>query len=44
MWSGWTATFLMSAVPPEATLSFWAVDADQPKLFQLPGDSSLKRR
>jgi hypothetical protein len=44
LWSGWTVTFPKSAVPPEATLSFWAVDADQPKLYQLPGDSSLERR
>lgn len=44
LWSGWTVTFPSSALPPEATLSFWAVDADRPKLYQLPDDSSLKRR
>ena len=44
LWSGWAATFPKSAVPPGATLSFWAVDADQPKLYQLPDDSAQKRR
>lgn len=44
LWSGWTVTFPKGAVPPGAKLSFWAVDADQPKLFELPDDSSLKRR
>jgi hypothetical protein len=43
-WSGWTVSFPQSAVPPGAKLSFWAVDADQPKLYELPDDSSLKRR
>jgi hypothetical protein len=44
LWSGWTVTFPTSAVPPEATLSFWALDADQPKLYQLPDDSFGKKR
>jgi hypothetical protein len=44
LWSGWAVTFPQSAVPPGATLSFWAVDADQPKLYQLPDDSSPKAR
>ena len=44
LWSGWAVTFPQSAVPPGAKLSFWAVDADQPKLSQLPDDSSLKQR
>ena len=43
LWSAWTVSFPTNAVPPEATLSFWAVDADEPKLYQLPDDSSLKR-
>lgn len=44
LWSGWTVTFPTSAIPPGATLSFWAVDADEPKLYQLPDDSTLERR
>ncbi|HYJ06267.1 MAG TPA: hypothetical protein VEX43_14120 [Chthoniobacterales bacterium] len=44
LWSGWAVTFPQSAVPPGAKLSFWAVDADQPKLYELPDDSSLKQR
>lgn len=44
LWSGWTATFPANAIPPDATLSFWAVDADRPKLYQLLDDASLKRR
>lgn len=44
LWSGWTVTFPKSAVPPEAKLSFWAVDADQPKLYELADDSSPKAR
>lgn len=44
LWSGWTATFPANAIPPGATLSFWAVDADRPKLYQLLDDASLKRR
>jgi hypothetical protein len=35
LWSGWTATFPASRVPPGAKLSFWAVDADEPKLYRL---------
>ena len=44
LWSGWAVTFPQSALPPGAKLSFWAVDADQPKLYELPDDSSLKQR
>jgi len=44
VWSGWSATFPRSAVPPGARLSFWAVDADQPRLFQLADDSSGEKR
>lgn len=44
LWSGWSMTFPKNAVPPEATLSFWAVDADRPKLYQLPDDSPRKTR
>lgn len=35
LWSGWSATFPRSAVPAGATLSFWAVDADEPRLYRL---------
>jgi hypothetical protein len=35
LWSGWTATFPTTALPAGAKLSFWAVDADEPKLYKL---------
>ncbi|MFL6589884.1 MAG: hypothetical protein ACJ8M4_06895 [Chthoniobacterales bacterium] len=35
LWTGWTATFLRDAVPPGAKLTFWAVDADEPRLYRL---------
>jgi hypothetical protein len=35
LWSGWSATFPRNAFPPDARLSFWAVDADEPRLYQL---------
>jgi hypothetical protein len=35
LWSGWTATFPKNAVPAGAKLSFWAVDADAPRLYRL---------
>jgi hypothetical protein len=44
LWSGWSATFPKSAVPVGAKLSFWAVDADQPRLFQLADDSHRDQR
>lgn len=44
LWSGWTATFPKSAVPAGAKLSFWAVDADQPRLYQLADDSGREKR
>ena len=44
LWSGWAVTFPRSAVPPGAKFSLWAVDADQPKLYELPDDSSPKTR
>lgn len=40
LWSGWTATFPRNAVPAGAQLTFWAVNADEPKLYQL-GDKSF---
>jgi len=36
LWAGWSATFPRSAVPPNAKLAFWAVDADEPRLYRLP--------
>lgn len=35
LWSGWSATFPRSAFPAGAKLSFWAVDADAPRLYRL---------
>ena len=40
LWSGWTATFSKSAVPAGAKLSFWAVDADAPRLYRLKDPTS----
>jgi hypothetical protein len=35
LWSGWRATLPRAAIPPNAKLSFWAVDADEPRLYRL---------
>jgi hypothetical protein len=35
LWSGWSATFPRSRFPAGAKLSFWAVDADAPRLYRL---------
>jgi len=35
LWAGWTVTFPQAAVPPNAKLAFWAVDADEPRLYRL---------
>jgi hypothetical protein len=35
LWSGWSATFPRTAFPEGAKLSFWAVDADAPRLYRL---------
>src|SRR5205823_13993739 len=35
LWSGWTATFPRAGIPANAQLSFWAVDADEPRLYRL---------
>jgi hypothetical protein len=40
LWAGWTATFSREKIPAGARLSFWAVDADEPKLYQLGDQSS----
>jgi hypothetical protein len=37
LWSGWSVKFPRSMVPAGATISFWAVDADAPTLYRLPG-------
>ena len=39
LWSGWTATFPQGAFPVDAKLSFWALDADGPKLYRLKDDT-----
>jgi hypothetical protein len=44
LWTGWSATFLRGAFPPEAKLSFWAVDADEPRLYQLKDESGAGTR
>lgn len=43
LWSGWTATFLTAAIPAGAKVSFWAVDADEPKLYLLNDNTSPVR-
>jgi hypothetical protein len=43
LWAGWTATFARSLIPPGAKLSFWALDADAPKLYLLKDDRALSR-
>ena len=35
LWSGWIVAFPRAAIPPNARLSFWAVDADEPRLYRL---------
>jgi hypothetical protein len=35
LWSGWSVTLPREAFPAGAKLSFWAVDADGPKLYRL---------
>jgi len=35
LWSGWRVTLARSAIPPNSRLSFWAVDADEPRLYRL---------
>lgn len=35
LWAGWSLTFPAASVPPGATLVFWAVDADEPRLYRL---------
>jgi hypothetical protein len=45
LWAAWSATFPRNAVPPGAKLGFWAVDADEPRLYRLdeaPASSTRK--
>lgn len=35
VWAGWKITFPRTAVPPNAKITFWAVDADEPRLYRL---------
>jgi hypothetical protein len=44
LWSGWSATFPETAVPAGAKLSFWAIDADEPRLYRLKDESSSTTR
>jgi hypothetical protein len=44
LWSGWSATFPSSAVPVGAKISFWAVNADEPRLYQLKDESRAAAR
>jgi hypothetical protein len=44
LWTGWSATLPRSAFPPGAQLSFWAVDADAPRLYQLKDESGGSTR
>jgi len=44
LWSGWSATFSDATIPPGARLSFWAVDADEPRLYQIKDESAATTR
>ena len=35
LWCGWHVTFSRATIPANAKLSFWAVDADEPRLYRL---------
>ncbi len=39
LWSGWSATVPRTLIPAGAKLSFWALDADEPKLYQLKDET-----
>lgn len=45
LWAGWSATFPRNAIPRGAKLVFWAVDADEPRLYRLDEapDSSARK-
>jgi hypothetical protein len=42
LWAGWTATFARNAIPADAPLSFWAVNADEAKLYRLEDNASRR--
>ena len=44
VWSGWSATFPQAAIPAGAKLSFWAIDADEPRLYRLKDESGSTTR
>jgi hypothetical protein len=44
LWSGWSVSFPRNAVPVNARLSFWAVDADAPRLYRLKDESAESAR
>jgi hypothetical protein len=44
LWSGWSVSFPQNAVPVNARLSFWAVDADAPRLYRLKDESAESAR
>jgi len=44
LWSGWSVTFPRTAAPAGAEFSFWAVDADEPHLYQLKDESAATTR
>jgi hypothetical protein len=44
LWSGWTVTFPTTAAPAGAEFSFWAIDADEPRLYQLKDESGRTTR
>ena len=35
LWSGWRVTLPRAAIPPNAKLSFRAIDTDEPRLYRL---------
>lgn len=44
LWSGWSVTLGRDAFPAEGQLSFWAVDAEEPRLFRLEDESAVSSR
>lgn len=43
LWSGWSATFQKNVLPAGAKLSFWAVDAESPRLYEISDKCSPTR-
>jgi hypothetical protein len=44
LWSGWSTTLPRDVFPEGAKLSFWAVDADEPRLYRLKDESGARTR